>query len=153
VNRIWAVDGVVVHSRSVPLRKVAGFLAALACAAAAQGLAPEALLLVGIKAHIRKELAQLPNYTCLETITRFHREGARGSKLRPLDTVRLEIVYSDGREWHGSPGDRRLSEPDPASFIGAGLIGNGIFALTLQNLFVADAAIFSARGEDSIGGR
>src|SRR5262249_11454775 len=83
---------------------------------------------------------------------RFHKQAARGSKFQPLDTVRLEIVYSDGREWYGSPGDRNLSEPNPVSFTGAGLIASGIFAITLHNLFVSTVAVFTSRGEDSIDG-
>ena len=125
---------------------------ALPCVAMAQDLAPEVLQLAQIKSHLREEITRLPNYTCLETISRFHREAARGSKFLPLDAVRLEIVYSNGREWYGSPGDRNLSEENPVSFIGAGMIGNGIFAITLHNLFVANVAMFTSHGEDSVDG-
>jgi len=59
----------------------------LAWAAAAQGLPPGALLLARVKAHMREELARLPNCSCLETVRR-DRQPA-GGQMRPLDTVRL----------------------------------------------------------------
>ncbi len=121
-------------------------------APAGQDLPPEVLLLSRIKNHMRTQVAQLPNSTCLETATRFHKESS-GAKLRPLDILRLEVVYSGGREWYGSPGDPRLSEENPAAFIGAGMIGNGVFGITLYNLFVADAALFKFQGKELEEGR
>jgi hypothetical protein len=124
-----------------------------ACAAAGQNLAPEVILLSRIKAHMKDQVARLPNCTCLETISRFHKESGRASKLNPLDTVRLEVVYTNGREWYGSPGARDLSVRNPDAFIGAGMIANGMFGITLHNLFVAEVATFTSQGEDSIAGR
>ena len=132
---------------------LASVLCVLTCAAPAQNLAPEVLLLARIRSHLRDELAHLPNYTCLETITRFHKDPARGSRLRPLDTVRMEIGYSGGREFYGLPGDRSFSEDNPAALAGAGMSADFIFGTTLYNLFVADSATFTSRGEDSIDGR
>ena len=102
---------------------------------------------------MRDQVARLPNCTCLETVTRFHKEPGTASKLKPLDTVRLEVVYTNGREWYGSPGARNLSEGNPAAFIGAGMIANGIFGMTLHNLFAADVATFTFQGEEVIDGR
>jgi hypothetical protein len=137
--------------------KLGGALLALACGAAAQNLAPEVLLLARIKSHVGEELSHLPNYTCLETIARFHKESGPASKakskMKPLDTVRLEILFNNHREWYGSPGDRSFSQEDPAQFIGSGLIGNGVFALTLNNIFLTDEATFTYRGEEALRGR
>jgi hypothetical protein len=75
----------------------------LACVGSAQELPPEVLLLARIKSHMREELSNLPNYTCLETITRFHKEPGSRSKFRgqflPMDMVRLSSV----RLTKGSP--------------------------------------------------
>ena len=145
------VDGSVMS----PMRfwKFAGALVPLACGAAAQNIAPEVLLLARIKTHMREELSQLPNYTCLETIARFHKALGVHSKMKPLDTVRLEILYGNHHEWYGSPGDRSFSQDHPVGFIGSGMIGDGVFALTLNNLFLTNGATFTYRGEDAIGGR
>ncbi len=133
--------------------KTAGALLMLTCAAAAQTLAPEVLLLARIKSRMREAVAQLPNYTCLETISRFHNDpDTVRSKLRPFDTVRLEIVYSDRREWYGSPGEGRLGEDNPWGLIGSGMMGTGAFALTINNILASDALITS-RGEETLDGR
>jgi hypothetical protein len=137
--------------------KLAAPLLAIACGAAAQDLAPEVLLLAHIRSHMREELSRVTNYTCLETTARFHSEpGGQSkarSKMQPLDTVRLEVAYANHREWYGSPGDRDFSEDGPVAFIGSGMIGNGIFAITLHNIFVSDLATFTYRGEEALGGR
>jgi len=136
------------------VRRIAAASLLLACVGTAQDLAPDGLL-VRIKSHMHAELSHLPDYTCLETMSRFRRD--RHSQVRShelltaLDTVRLEIVYSDHREWFGSPGDRDLRVNDPAAFIGGGMIGNGAFGLMLDKIFAE--ASFTYRGEESLGGR
>ena len=143
--------------------KIFGVSFLIACAAAPQdvapksasGLAPEVLLLSKIKRHLRDELAHIPNYTCLETITRFRNDGKSPlqthKELAKQDTVLLEIVFSDHSEWYGSPGGRGLSENNPVSFIGGGMIGNGAFALTLNN--IVEGGIFTYGGETPHDGR
>jgi hypothetical protein len=137
--------------------KLAAPLLAIACGAAAQGLAPEVLLLAHIRSHMRDELSRVTNYTCLETTARFQAgpgsHSKAPSKMQPLDTVRLEVAYTNHREWFGSPGDRNFSEDHPVAFIGSGMIGNGFFAITLNNIFVSDIATFTYRGEETLGGR
>jgi len=107
-------------------------------------------MLAHINSHMREELANLPNYTCLETIARFHAEP-RG-RLEPLDTVRLEILYSDRREWYGLPGDKSLSAEDPGRLTGTGMIGTGAFAIVLSNI-LAGLATITSRGEEAVEGR
>src|ERR1700722_20436077 len=113
-------------------RKIAGAAFLLASTAIPQDLAPNVLLLSRVERHLSEELAHTPNYTCLETISRFRHDPKAGLQfhkgLSKMDTVRLEIVYTDRREWYGSPGARNLSEDDPSRFIGSGMIGNGAFA-------------------------
>lgn len=133
-------------------------LALLVCMAAgtviAQDLAPEVLLLSRIKTHLRSEFSRLPNYTCLETIERFHKKAARDAKFRPQDKVRLEVGYSNHREWYAWPGSLTFTVDNPASLAGSqGLIADGVFAIRLHNLFIADSAVFTPRGEEDIGGR
>ena len=133
--------------------KLAAALLVMSSDGAAQNFAPDVLLLSRIKSHMREELAHLPNYTCLETTTRFIKETGRHSKMQPLDSVLLELVYSNHREWYGSPGDRNLSEDHPVAFIASGMIGNGAFAINLNNIFLSGGAIFTYRGEEALNGR
>src|ERR1019366_6254583 len=90
------------------------------------------LLLARVKAHMRQELARLPNCSCLETVRRDYQPA--GGTMRPLDTVRLEVLYSDHRELYASPGERGFVENQPIDFVGSGTIGNGHFAMFLSEV-------------------
>lgn len=142
--------------------RIASALVAYTCGSAvAQEIAPELLALSRIKVHLQKEFSQLPNYTCLETISRFRREAIQTSRSRrkiqpkmlPLDTVRLEVAYSDHREWYSSPGARSFRDDSPEAFIGSGMFGNGAFALATNNLFLSNGAAFKYAGRETVGGR
>jgi hypothetical protein len=113
----------------------------------------DALLLARIKSHMRGELSRVTNYTCLETTARFHKEPGRHAKIQPFDTVWLEVAYANHHEWYGSPGDRSLTQDNPVAFIGSGMIGNGFFEITLNNIFIGEGAAFTWRGEETLGGR
>jgi len=123
----------------------------LAWAAAAQGLPPGALLLARVKAHMRQELARLPNCSCLETVRRDHQPA--GGTMRPLDTIRLEVLYSDRRELYASPGDRHFSDNQPMDFVGSGFIGNGHFALFLSEVLTEHGLTYEYQGEELLAGR
>lgn len=122
--------------------------------ALAQSPSPDQL--VGrMKAHLQAELSNLPNYTCLETVARFHKERAPEPKklprLAPLDRILLEVIYSNHREYFDAPGDGASSIADPSKFVGSGMIGNGAFAMTLRN--VVDGARITFAGMETAGGR
>jgi hypothetical protein len=123
----------------------------LAWAAPAQGLPPGALLLARVKAHMRQELARLPNCSCLETVRRDYQPA--GGKMRPLDTIRLEVLYSGRRELYASPGDRRFGDDQPIDFAGSGTIGNGYFALFLSEVASEHGLSYEYKGEELLRGR
>jgi len=135
--------------------RIAAAILLTASAAIPQDLAPEVLLLSRIKRHLREELTHIPNYTCLETISRFRDDPKSLLRSRKgfaiLDTVRLEIVFAHGREWYGSPGARNLSVDNPVAFVGGGMIGTGAFAMALHN--IVEGGIFTYRGEETVDGR
>jgi hypothetical protein len=120
-----------------------------------QDVAPEVLLLSRIKRHLHGELARVPNYTCIETISRFYEDPKSPFRshwlLAALDTVRLEIVFTGRREWYGSPGAQNLSAEHPLQFVGSGMVGDGAFGYTLNNL--VEGARFTYRGQETLGGR
>jgi hypothetical protein len=121
--------------------------------AAPQDLPPGVLLVSKVKAHIKKQMAHMPRYTCLETFERSHKPAGPKSELKPLDTVRLEVLFTGAKEFFDSPGGRDFKEENPGVFIGSGVIGNGMFAGHLQTLFVNDQGLFAYRGEEILGGR
>ena len=73
--------------------------------------------------------------------------------MRPLDTVRLEVLYSDRRELYASPGDRRFGDNHPMDFVASGTIGNGHFALLLSEIAGEGSLSYEYKGEDSPSGR
>ena len=128
---------------SVSMR-LAILIAASAMALPASDLPPGILLLARVKAHTRAELKRLPNCSCLETV---HREiKGVGGKLRPLDVVRLEVLYSEGKEMYAPPGDRRFVAEHPSAFAGGGMIGDGYFALYLSDLAGEGRVFLRVRG-------
>src|SRR5215467_12282622 len=119
-------------------------------AAIAQDLLPEVLLLSRIQRHIREELQHLPNITCLETTQREY-QPAKG-KIRPLDTVRLEVLTNGNRELFASPGDRKFSEQHPISYAGSGTLGDSFLGLYLKTILLGGNVTHAYKGEEEIGG-
>lgn len=131
------------------LRKLAIF--ALAAAAAAQDLPPGVLLLSQIKRHIRQEMTHLPDYTCLETVQRATRGTGPHAALTPRDTVRVEVLFSGDKELYAPPGGA-FSDTSITQYSSAGVIGDGVFAIDVINIFVKDAAIITYQGEQQLHG-
>jgi len=116
----------------------------------AQDLPPGVLMLSRIRAHVREAVDRLPDCTCIENVARYQKPA--GKVLRPLDTVVLQILFSGNRELFASPGDTHW-QADPGAFIGAGMIGNGLFALHLRAVFLNNQSIIKYHGMESVGGR
>jgi hypothetical protein len=109
------------------------------------------LLLARVKAHMREELARLPNCSCLETVRREYQHG--GGILQPLDTIRLEVLYSDYHELYASPGGPGFGNNQPMDFVGSGSIGNGHFALFLSEAVSENGLAYEYKGEETLQGR
>src|SRR5437016_14616917 len=89
-----------------------------ALSAPAQDLPQWVILLARVKAHLRQELARLTDCVCLETVRREYRPA--GGRMRPLDTIRLEVLATGRREMFASPGDRKFKEDHPVRFTAGG---------------------------------
>ena len=141
--------------KRLPLMQPAIRIPVLACAlaffAAGQGLPPGILLLARVKAHVKQELARLPDCSCLETVRREFRPA--GGKLRPLDIVRLEVLYSEGKELYAPPGERHFTAEHPSAFSGSGTIGDGYFALFLSTIVSEGRVSYEYKGEEDVAGR
>src|SRR5690242_1442524 len=123
----------------------------MAGAAIPQDLPPGVLLLSHVKHHIKEELLHLPNITCVESVQREY-QPANG-KLRPLDTIRLEVMTNGEKEFFASPGDRKFSERQLISYAGSGVLGEGSFGLYLKDILVTANVAYDYKGEAEIGGR
>src|SRR5215472_12060681 len=134
--------------------KQAGWILAgmiLAGPAIAQDLPPGVLLLSRVKAHMRDELQRLATISCVETVEREYQ--APKGKMRPLDTIRLEVLTNGGKELFASPGDRKFSENHPMSYAGSGTLGNGLFGSYLKDILVSEIVASEYKGEEEAGGR
>jgi hypothetical protein len=117
------------------------------------GLPPGTILLSTIKRQVSKELARLPDYTCLQTSQRYHKGTGPKDVLRLLDTLRLEVLDTGDKELYAPPGARNFQKDHPGEFTTTGFSGTGIFALALRNLMVNDNGLFQYRGEEPLAGR
>jgi hypothetical protein len=141
----------------------AQFFAGLATwlCAAQSILPPERLLLVQIRERMKQNQQRIPNYTCLETITRTRRPpqtlvlSAKGGRGRFLshDVVRVEVAEVNGREFFATPGARNFTETELSTFVNGGMIGNGLFVLFARDIFNPAIASYRFAGESGADGR
>ncbi|HTB20823.1 MAG TPA: hypothetical protein VK708_22015 [Bryobacteraceae bacterium] len=118
--------------------------------ASAQDLPPGVLLLSRVENHIKAEFQHLASVSCLETAQR--ELGQPKGKLRPLDTVRLEVISNGDQELFASPGGTKFSAQQPLSFAGSGMLGNGLFGLYLKNILLNGNATTQYKGEEDLAG-
>jgi VWFA-related protein len=109
-------------------------------------------LLAAIKAKMADNLSRLPNYTCLQTIERSHRE-ARKKRFERQDLVRLEVALVGGRELFAWPGARRIDETDLGKLVQTGVFANGNFGTFARAIFLTNTAQFEYAGETQLDGR
>jgi hypothetical protein len=131
---------------------ILALLAFAPAALAADDLPPGVLLLSRIKRHVREQVERLPDYTCLQTNTRYRRDPGQRAPAYPTDVVVLEVLNAGSKELYASPGARDFSDEHPSSFAAGGLSGTGIFGLFLRTLFVQDNAMMQYRGEEDFAG-
>jgi hypothetical protein len=127
------------------------FSAALAVCAA--GDQPEAVQLTRFQEKVRQDLAQVPSYTCLETIKREDRRSASHT-FAPVDTVRIEVSSVGGKEIYAWPGARQFEDKDLTAFIARGASAAGLFVSVMPNdLFVDRKGSLEYRGDEDLDGR
>ena len=127
-------------------------LVAVAAFAQAPESADFSATLRRIRARVTRDLKQLPNYTCLETIERSSRE-ANSKHFQLLDLVRLEVALVDQAEMFAWPGSRGFESAKLRDLVPGGAIGNGSFALHARSVFDGRAAQVEAVGETKLGNR
>ena len=133
------------------MRTIAVALAVL-CLHAQTALSPDLDALAQIRTRMLFNLKHQPNYTCVETIERFSRAKLT-SKLRIVDTLRLEVALVEGREMFAWPGSKKFEDSDLTQMVTSGAIGNGNFGTHAQALFGTRAATFHYLGEENFQGR
>lgn len=106
--------------------------------------------LASFKVKVRRDVAGVPNYTCLETIERSRRTPPLD--FQTLDTIRLEVSSVAGKEMFARPGAHSFENQDVTALVTNGLIGSGMFASLARNLFVEDKGTPRYKGKENLGG-
>ena len=121
-------------------------------AGTAAGQAPDESQLARFKEKVRQDMTSIPNYTCLESIERAHREP-HASSFKPVDRVHLEVSSVAGKELFAWPGARRFEDRDVSSLVSGGTMGTGMFAGFARNLFVTGKGNPQYGREEKLAGR
>ncbi|HEV3196466.1 MAG TPA: hypothetical protein VGZ73_01135 [Bryobacteraceae bacterium] len=115
-----------------------------------QDLPQWVLQLSKIKRQAKAELVRLPNFACVETINRFQSQ-ARSVVFKPIDTVKLEVAFVDGKELVAPAGGAvAFQEMDMRNLSRGGVISTGAFAAVARNLFVNDNGRTTGWAEERI---
>jgi len=115
--------------------------------------------LSNIKKKMAQNLSRIPNYTCLETITREQQvPGRKPSARKPvpfhlIDVVRLEVAEISGDELFSRPGENKFEKRGLSDLVSGGLMGNGTFSGFAHDVFTSGIPKFQFAGEASLDGR
>lgn len=131
-------------------RVVGGWLAGCAWLCA-QSAPPEGLL-TRIQARMNENLKRLPDYTCVQTVERAHRDSPAG-QFKTKDTLRMEVGLVQGEERFAWLDAGQFDDRTLADMVGAGATGTGSFALHAGSVFRPRVADFTYQGEQPADGR
>ncbi len=129
---------------------IAASLAGAALACAAQPEPPGAL--ARIRQDMARNLSQLPNFTCQQTIERFRRDSYV-ARFQISDRLRLEVAQIGPKELFSWPGAGRFEDKEIREIVGSGMTRTGDFALMARTIFLTGIPVITYRGPESIGGR
>lgn len=106
-------------------------------------------LFARVKAHMTEHRAQLPNYTCQESVDRMLRTG---SQWRYLDRLELEVAFAGHQEVFSRPGSDRFGEQSVEEIAGGGTIGNGALGSHTDFIIFQDGIEFKYAGKSKKDG-
>ena len=147
------------------MRRALLFLALIAACATAED---SKTLLDRASAKIVDDIRRLPNYTCVQTVSRSYSEDSNPAvvlsrcdqivdsvmdrekttlKLSWLDRLHFDVAVSEGKEIFSWAGDKRFSSDRNASFADEGTIGTGDFSGFITTIFGGHRATFEYKGQ------
>lgn len=153
-----------------PFKAVAVVFVISALNGRGQELADPATALLQVRERLLPELARMPHYTCVQTITRKYFRAPshhhdkdchtiiaasqvrrRELPLQGWDRLRLEIAIVQGGNVFSWLGASRFEDSDIEAFAGRGPLGSGDFGPFLDSIL--DRGVISFRRESAVGGR
>jgi hypothetical protein len=135
-------------------RALATIWYSLVCAVmpAPSQVSPEILLLVQIREHIKKDLAEAGNSTCVESVARSSRK-TEGVQMQSIDTLRFEVARIGGKELFSFPGERRFTQRSLTELVGMGMTAEGLFGSFALELFSSNVPTILPAGDSTSTGR
>ncbi|MES1258716.1 MAG: hypothetical protein ABUS51_09805 [Acidobacteriota bacterium] len=109
------------------------------------------LNLARIERKMTAELKRLPDYTCLETISRY--TAAQGGKMKPYDRIRIDVAIVDGKELYSWPGAKSFDDRGLGAMVNNGFLSDGDFSAMSRNIFMHRTAAITFAGEVAEGSR
>jgi hypothetical protein len=141
-------------------------LVSCGCLAALLAESPAQALFTRLRANVRGDLARVPRYTCVETVTRKQFQpqyGSRPSGCPALiaaraklassgllvwhDRLRVDVAVGENSEMFSWAGARQFETGEINDLAAGGASGSGDFGAFLASVFGADAEGFTFNGE------
>lgn len=126
------------------------FISGAAFAMQSQSAEDSDSLFQRLKVRMAEHFAQLPNYTCHQTVDRMLRVGAN---FRYLDTVDLEVAFFGKQELFARAGENRFGELPIEKLVPGGTFGSSAMGSHVDLIFSQDVAAFRYAGECKKDGR
>ena len=95
-------------------------------------------------------LSKIPDYTCLETITRTHVDA--NGRARDAGLFRVEIGITGDREMYGYAGGKRFSGESLAALLGNSFSTTGVFGMLAQALIAGNGVTVTFGGREAVDG-
>jgi len=106
--------------------------------------------LLTLKYRASVSLANIPDYTCLESIGRVER-NAQGRQIS-ADVIRVAVAVVNQKETYGWPNGQRFLDRPLSQMIGGGLRATGLYGTFVRGLMASKNDDFQFAGEGKLNG-
>jgi hypothetical protein len=130
------------------MRLVFSGLLLIAALARSQSIPQDVERLLTLKDRASALLANVPDYTCLETVGRVE----RGDAGHYSDVIRVAVAVVNQKETYGWPGGERFLDRRLSQMIRSGLTATGLYATFVRGLMVRQNGDFQFAGADKLNG-
>jgi hypothetical protein len=120
----------------------------MAAVARSQSLPPAGERLLTLQDRASALLANIPNYTCLETVGRVERSDYR----RHADVIRVAVAVVDQKETYGWPGGEHFLDRELSQMVRSGLTATGLYGTFARGLMARKKDDFQFAGEAKLNG-
>jgi hypothetical protein len=120
----------------------------IAAVARSQSLPPDVERLITLKDRASALLANVPNYTCLETVGRVERGDARHYS----DVIRVAVAVVNQKETYGWPAGERFQDQQLSQMIRSGLTATGLYGTFARGLMGRKNDDFQFAGVSKLNG-